>query len=550
MTASSDSEPRDSPDATGPGPNAADSEAVAEAIRQFFRAHRALRTYPVDNAISQQVLAVAGEALGGVLPLTLRLFVDRLEWQQTLVLDDRGETPPLVGGLFKDGIRRIVFETGLAGDELQRLLLVLVKPVDPDDLTEDYVTRLWEADLPSIRISAIDPYLAPEIEGDVLEETQEPPADREPNKEAANVPLPPNDAFRIRPEDAERVAADIQQAASVTRWQDFIEASFDAVATPQGEQRLDRVAQILETYFALLVREGQLAEATTIVERLKGAWPETDSVPGGALERMADADRLAPLHEALEMRTGSPEEVQSLLVHFGPAAVDAVCQFLDQSKSPALRRLYAQTLGQIGDPAVPEVVARFRRSSEGERAAYTVALGAMRGDEVVSTLLEAIEDPDQAVRREGVRALAAQTDERARDALLRTALDDDVERITRIIALGGLRSKGQQLDYQSLLQRIQSRRYRSLTDEEKTLLFLAFGATGKDDAVGVLRDILTPSWFPWRQRRDDWTRAASALVRLGTPKAVQALEEFSRNRNSDLAAVCATELRSVRKNTP
>ncbi len=81
-------------------------------------------------------------------------------------------------------------------------------------------------------------------------------------------------------------------------------------------------------------------------------------------------------------------------------------------------------------------------------------------------------------------------------------------------------------------------------------LVLVLGATGKDDAVGVLRDILTPSWIPWRQRRDDWTRAASALVRLGTPKAVQALEEFIRNRNSDLAAVCATELRSVRKNTP
>ena len=32
-----------------------DSETVADAIRQFFRAHRALRTYPADNAIRQNV---------------------------------------------------------------------------------------------------------------------------------------------------------------------------------------------------------------------------------------------------------------------------------------------------------------------------------------------------------------------------------------------------------------------------------------------------------------------------------------------------------------
>ena len=308
--------------------------------------------------------------------------------------------------------------------------------------------------------------------------------------------------------------------------------------------------QTLEAYFHLLVRKGQLAEATTIVERLNGASPETDSVFGRALERMADADRLAPLHEALQTKTSSPEEIQSLLVHFGPAAVDAVCQFLELSPSASSRRLYAQTLGQIGDPAVPAVIERFRRSSEGERATYTLALGAMQGEEVVSTLLEAIGDPDQAVRREGVRALAAQTDERASDALLRTALDDGAEAVTRIITLRGLGSKRRHLDYQGLLRRIQPRPYRSLTDEEKTLLFVALGATGDDDVVGVLRGILTPSWIPGRQRRYDWKRAASALARLGTPTAIQTLEELSRHRNSELASVCATELRAVRKTTP
>ena len=69
-------------------------------------------------------------------------------------------------------------------------------------------------------------------------------------------------------------------------------ASGSFAGTPD-EQRLAKVVHTLEAYFHLLVREGQLAEATTIVERLKGTSPETDSVPGRTLERMADADRLA-----------------------------------------------------------------------------------------------------------------------------------------------------------------------------------------------------------------------------------------------------------------
>ena len=546
MTGSSDSGPRDT---TGRGPVVPDSKAVADAIGQFFRALRTLRSYPVHNEMSQRAMADVTEQFSRVLPFTLQLAADGLAWDQTPVFDDRGETPELVGNLFKDGVRRIAFQTDLGRDELQRFLVALGQPIDPDDLSEDYVTRLWEADLPSVRISAIDPYLDPEIEGDVMEGTQEPSTEVVPNQEAAAVPPPPDDAFQILPDVAERVAAEVEQEAGMTRWQDFIQAGFQALSAAQDAQRLAGVVEALESYFHLFVREGQLAGAATIVERLKGVSSETDSEPAQALERMADADRLAPLHEALETKTCRPEEIQAVLVQFGHASADTVCRFLDQSQSPRTRRLYAQTLGQIGDPVKDVAVEGFRRSSGDQRASYTIALGTMQGDDVVSTLLEAMEDPDPAVRREGARALMAQTGEKATDALCGTALDDDAEPITRIIALRGLCNTQRQLDYHILLRRIQSRQYRPLSDEEKMLLFLALGATGHDDVVGELQRILTPSWIPGRQRRDDWKHAASALGRLGTPRAIQALEELSRHRNTELASVCTTELRSVRKNT-
>ena len=209
---------------------------------------------------------------------------------------------------------------------------------------------------------------------------------------------------------------------------------------------------------------------------------------------MADAERLAPLREALETKANRPEEIQSILNHLAPASVDAVCQFLEQSSSPSSRRLYARTLGQIGDPSVEVVVERFERSAGDARAGYTLALGALEGKVVVSTLLEALEDPDHTVRREAVRALATKDDARARDALLRIALDD-AEPTTRITALLGLGQARRQLDYRDLLQRIQSRGYGSLPEEEKTLLFMALGATGDEAVVEMLHRILKPSWI-------------------------------------------------------
>ena len=479
---------------------------------------------------------------------------DRLEWQQTPVLDDRGESPPIVASLFQDGIRRIALESGLPADELQRFLVALATPVDPDDLSEDYVTRLWEADLRNVRISAIDPYLDQEIEDDVLEGTPEQPPEVEAHEveaheEVAGVAPPPEDAFLISPEVAEQVAADVQQASDGTPWGDFVAASFDTIESGVGPERVADVVTVLETYFHMFVREGQLAEAANIVEGLRGIALETGSAAARALERMADADRLAPLREALETKAHRPEEIQSILNHLAPASVDAVCQFLEQSSSPTSRRLFARTLGQIGDPAVPTVVERFGRSSEDARAGYTLALGVLEGKVVVSALLEALEDPDHTVRREAVRGLAAKDDTRAHDALLRIALDD-MESTTRIVALRGLGRARRQLDYQGLLQRIQSRGYGSLPDEEKALLFMALGAAGDEAVVEVLRGILKPSWIPGRQRRDDWSRAASALARLGTPRAIQVLTEFSQSRQSDLASACAAALRTVRKGTP
>ena len=173
------------------------AEAIAEAVRWLFRTVRTLRSYPIDNEMSLRALGELTPRLRQVLPFSLELGTEELRWETTPLKDDRGSFPPLIADLYRDGIRRIRLELGLEDDELRRLLLALASPLDPTDLTEDYVTRLWESDVPNVRIFAVDPYLDVDVPADVLEGDVPPVSHAEevaPEPEL-KIPPPPESAF-------------------------------------------------------------------------------------------------------------------------------------------------------------------------------------------------------------------------------------------------------------------------------------------------------------------------------------------------------------------
>ena len=505
------------------------AEAIAEAVRRLFRTLRTLRSYPIDNEISVRALGEFTPRLAQALPFSLELGAQEFRWGDTPLKDDRGAFPPLMADLYRDGIRRIQLEPGLAEEELRRFLLTLASPLDASDLTEDYVTRLWEADVPHVRVFAVDPYLDVETPEEVLEGHVPRGSHAEELAPAPElkIPPPPESAFQIAPEDEARVAQEMKRAATSRPWGAFVDALFDSVTAPMQEEQRENLVEIFEAYFFRLVREHQVDVAARVLEQLRGpSASAAASLFGPSVARIAQADRLVALHEALEARTASAKDAVSLLVVLGPDSLDAVCTFLEQTTSERLRRLYADVLLRMGGPASPRVIERFRSASGDARRTYARALGGLEGEAVVTTLLDARSEPDAGIRREVVRALATHHDARAGGALLRIALED-TEPESRIIALRGLEGTRTRLNYQNLLQRIQSRQYRSLASEEKDLLFRVLGTIGDDDVVPLLQKILRHSWIPGRTHRDDWPRAASGLARLGTPSALVVLEAAS-----------------------
>jgi HEAT repeat protein len=524
------------------------SETVRDTAQWLFRAIRTLRAYPLDNEVAKHALAELVPRVRQVLPLTLDVSAEQLRVEGSALLDDRGATPPLVADLCRDGIRRIRLEVGLNEDELCRFLLVLATPLDPENITEDYVTRLWEAALPHVRVSAVDPYLDAAISEEVLEGRQEPVAQEAVDQESTEEPqqvataAPPDEAFQITAAERARVSEEVRAATGGPSWEAFAQAIFDTLSLPLGEERRLASVGLLEAAVHGLVKELRLGTAAQILQQLR-AQPPDESLVESALTRMADAERLVPLHEGLEEGQCNADEVVSLLVALAPESVPAVCSFLERAHAERAQRAYVDAIGRIGHPATHAVVQGFRSRQGPVRRSYARALGGLGGEAVVAVLINGLSDADPEIRREVARALARQPDSRAAAALIRISVADP-DATTRMVALRGLAGARTRQDSSALASRIASRQYRALSDEEKDLLFRALGALGDSGAELLLRRILRPRWIRGLERRDDWPRAAAALARLATPPARQAPQALSEHHRADLATVGAGVLRA------
>ena len=284
-----------------------------------------VRTYPVGNQLSQNLLADLLSKLPEVLPLDLRVARDQLIWNDAPLLEANKDRSDIAGRLYKDGVRILRLGAQIDAGELERFIVSLATPLHPDDLSEDYVTRLWEADLPNVRIVAIDPYLDLDVPDEVLEGKDVPTAEVEdiaavPTDEGAelDIPPPPEEAFHISHEDGERIAQEIERVTTTPPWSTFMIALFDLMGDESKADRLEDLVSLLEATFQRTLRDGQVDVATELLLRIRADVPSVaDQAVREALFRMGHADRLQPLHEALEGGSCDLEAAERVFVLLG-----------------------------------------------------------------------------------------------------------------------------------------------------------------------------------------------------------------------------------------
>ncbi len=523
--------------AQGPGP-------AREVVRLLARAVRALRTYPVENQMSQQALDRLEQALAAAHALPLEIRAEQICCDGEPLLDSEGTGTDLAENLYRDGVRRVDIASGMERDELQRFVVALATPIHPQEMSEDYVTRLWEADLPHVRVAALDPYLDLQLPDDVLEGHEKPSEELEELAPGADLKIPPapEEAFAIPRESHGELLREIEETMSSPPWENFIAAVFDVLERAGSQERIVELVSLVEQAFQRVLSDGRLEFAVAILKRFRGRLP-APAVPElrRALTRMVDAERLGPLHRALERGGCRPEDAESVFLMLGPRVVDGVCALLVEASSERTARFYGDVLVKLGKSSVEPVLEHFRSSKGSVRLHFVRILGRLRAPRAVRVLLEELESKDTSLRRDVIRALAMIPDDRAREHLLRIALED-VDPQARAVALRGLGSAQAELDPKRLLARIRSRAFGTLERDEKDLLFLALGRVGGDEAFGFLRKCLQPRWFSRKTTRENWRRAAEAMARSGRPEGRHVLEELVSRGHSELSPICREAL--------
>ncbi len=514
-------------------------ESVVAAVQSLLRTERVVRTYPPHHPTCEEALADTARKLDAVLPLDLEVKMDGLVWQK-LPLPETLAPTDLPERLYKDGVRALRMRRGLEHEELGRLMLAVALPL-ADDLSEDYVIRLWEADLPHVHVLSVDPYIDLESPDDVLEGESTPTEEIEGLEDRSGelkVPPPPDEAFRVSQEDGARIADEVEAAKAHPPWESFVGAIFEILSLGETEARTADLIRLLETTFQRLLSEGHLEIAAGVVERLRNDAPEAvGPAARESLARMSRPDRLEDLQRALEARACTPELAARILLLLGDEVAGAVCEFLEASNEETAQRLYTDVLVMMGGPAFQTVLERFRRGSEETRVWFARVLCKLRDPRAIPALIEELPTASPALRREIVRALSLAQDDRPLQRLLDVATNDD-DASCRIIALSALTTGCPSLDHEPLLARVRSREFAGLSDQEKNALFRAVAAIGGEETVPFLRTRLRPGRFFGRRNSGDWDRCADALARIGTSSAIQLLASFAQSSNAELAAIC------------
>ena len=127
---------------------------LRDLMRVLVRALKAKRMYPANNPQLQRILAEATIAMAETLELVGDLHVtvqqfDLLFLGQS-VYSNTNRKESIAFRFAKDGITELVFQEGLASEELEDFLAVMAHAMEQSALEDDLVTLLWEQEFSHI----------------------------------------------------------------------------------------------------------------------------------------------------------------------------------------------------------------------------------------------------------------------------------------------------------------------------------------------------------------------------------------------------------------
>ena len=279
---------------------------------------------------------------------------------------------------------------------------------------------------------------------------------------------------------------------------------------------------------------------------------KTDGIRSTALDKlksMLTRDVLA----YLAARAGAKDNqlrgaTQSILVFAGDPGADALLDAIIEAPEAAIRRNLFNALVRFGARLRPLAESRLNHQAWYVVRQMVSLLGEVGGAESIPALEKAYGHDEPRVKKEVMKSLVRIGTHRATAFLLDKLGEQDHSLVSQaIISLGMLKDPASIEPLAAIASKREN--FSDLIDPQKEAI-KALGIIGDTRAVAHLVKILSRKvWFGKKANDEVRSLAALSLGMIGTPEAMQAVQEAASDASGELQAACKRVLDGREKKT-
>jgi len=541
-------------------------KAARELLLQFVKTTKAVRLYLANNPVRQKFLSDLFERFElflrayGALRLKVRQQAFAVDGE--VVYEQEGRQDNLAFRCYVDGISELTFHEGLEQAELVEFLEVVGSDQDPHTLDDDIVSLLWKRDLPHITTVVVDDL--PE-QTDFLPdqgEVKEPDLQAMIRQEVSTLPPAalagprrletPMVIFKLTDEEIQQLKQQIvreQQRDAVAQLLDILSVMLEIEL---DEISFGEILEIMTKLVDLFIERGDLPRAASCARTVRRLY---DNPPQQAeafrtrlhefLVRLGSPERLAALTVVLNReKTVDPTALTEFLQAMTPGALVPLTDLLGTVIVMKTRKVICDAMVTLGRDDIDLLAGRLRDDRWFVVRNLIYVMGRIGGPKVINYLSPLVRHPEQRVRKEVIKTLDGMESDKIVDVLLECLRDQ--ESAVRMMAMRALTRRKSPRVVEPLTAMINDRHFAAKDVSEKLELFVALGASGRPEALLVLKQYLKGgSW--WRRTGQGelcWC-AAYALKQMGTREAMALLEEGSRHASKGLQEACQAALKGT-----
>ncbi len=523
-------------------------DEIKNFLQSLIKAKKNLHLYPDNNPIYIKTLDDLYNRLATLLDsqddITLTFKQFDIFYNSELVYHNDDKQESLALFFFKDGVREISFKKGIPKEEFEDFMKIISSDFERELVDDDVVTLMWEKDFRFIQY-VVDDTILLEDEGyeematkQVITSASSEDQILKAYEEAFGIQKTPTiNIVPLTNEDLRNIVEQIENEP-LDKSDKMLILLFEMLYLADGQAEFEEITDLIKSAIKYAVEHGNLKALIHTLKSIKEItdkklFPEKLLIILKGVEYFCNSQIIIKsFGNVLDQGIEYDEDlIQELSQVMDSSAIPHFVNILGQLNNISSRRTIIRILSELGKKDI-KLLAR----GMSDRRWYVVrniiyVLRQIKDRTVMEFLTKALYHPDRRVKKEAIRAVGELGDSSAVQNL-RDCLDDEDEsvRINAVKAMGRIESP---LSRKYLLEYINNSRFNEKSFTEKRELLLALSRYRDREVVETLTRMLKKrSLFKKTKLTETKAAAAFALGVMKEKSAYNLLKRFVNDKNT------------------